>query len=523
MNRNLVLVISLTGILFVSSCKNGPVEIIEPEPEMPVNITLICNPEDGGTANGEGTYDIGSRCTVKAEANMGYQFANWTEDETIVSPDLEYIFTVTKERTLIANFTSQIYTIKVGASPDGSGTVTGGGTYGQGQSCNIHAAANTGYAFLKWTENGNQVSTEPDYTFIVSSNRNLLAYFQKASYTISVSPNPSSGGTVGGGGIYNYGQSCTITAIPSTGYDFVKWTRNGTQASINPTYTFDVNSSAEFVAHFQAQPQTPIGAIDGLFSVSDNEKVYFSQGNLQYKATTNIWRFAEHQWDCQRLENENVSSSYDGWIDLFGWGTSGYEHGAVCYQPWSTSRNYDDYYAYSSYDFNLYDVTGKADWGYNAISNGGNTENQWRTLTSDEWLFLLMKRDTPSGIRYAKAIVNGIEGLVVLPDDWDTSIYRLHDTDDESVSYTTNNIMGEEWEKFLEPHGVLFLPAGSYRSDTHVEVFYNPFKGYYWSSSYSNQEKARSIEFNDTQLHVMSCSRSRNHGLSVRLVQNAKY
>jgi len=40
--------------------------------------------------------------------------------------------------------------------------------------------------------------------------------------------------------------------------------------------------------------------------------------------------------------------------------------------------------------YNLNDQTGQADWGYNAISNGGNTTDTWRTLTSDEWCVCLI-------------------------------------------------------------------------------------------------------------------------------------
>ena len=136
----------------------------------------------------------------------------------------------------------------------------------------------------------------------------------------------------------------------------------------------------------------PTGAVNGLFSVSANKKVYFSKGNLQYQASTNTWRFAENQWDRIGTGNSNISSSNTGWIDLFGWGTSGYNHGATCYQPWSTSTTCSNYYAYGSSTNHLYNSTGKADWGYNAILNGGNQEKQWRTLTggdNGEWEYLL--------------------------------------------------------------------------------------------------------------------------------------
>ena len=81
------------------------------------------------------------------------------------------------------------------------------------------------------------------------------------------------------------------------------------------------------------------GAIRAEFSVSDSTKVYFSQGNLQYQASTNTWRFAEHQFDIVGFDNKNISEKYNGWIDLFGWGTSGYSGK----NPYMTSTGYSDY------------------------------------------------------------------------------------------------------------------------------------------------------------------------------------
>ena len=180
------------------------------------------------------------------------------------------------------------------------------------------------------------------------------------------------------------------------------------------------------------------GALSRVYSISSAKKVIFSQGNLQYQASTNTWRFAENQWDyvgstivvedepggtISGSSNHLVSPTYEGWIDLFGWGTSNYNHGAVCYQPYSVSTNEADYYAYGSATYNLNAQTGKADWGYNKISNGGNIENSWRTLTNNEWNYVFNNRSTSSGIRYAKAIVNDINGVILLPDDWSTYYY----------------------------------------------------------------------------------------------------
>jgi hypothetical protein len=220
------------------------------------NITVSANPTNGGTVSGGGSYNQGQSCTVSATANSGYTFTNWTENSNVVSTNANYTFTVTGNRTLVAHFTVQNYTISVSANPTNGGTVTGGGTYQQGQTCTVNATPNVGYNFVRWTENGNQVSTNPSYTFTVNSNRNLVAQFQLQSYTITASADPTTGGTVTGGGTFNYGQSCTLTATPASGYTFINWTKNGLQVSTNPTYSFTVTESATYVAHFEIETFT---------------------------------------------------------------------------------------------------------------------------------------------------------------------------------------------------------------------------------------------------------------------------
>ena len=236
------------------------------------------------------------------------------------------------------------------------------------------------------------------------------------------------------------------------------------------------------------QVNVPTGAIEALFSVSETQQVFFSQGNLQYRASTNTWRFANNQYDYIGESNANKSPYYNGWIDLIGWGTSGYNHGAICYQPWSISTNTSDYWAYGNESYNLYDGTGMADWGYNAISNGGNQENcGWRTLTWDEWDYLISIRNTPSGIRYAKAIVDNVEGLILLPDDWSIYFYDLNNTNDQNASFNSNIISTSQWI-YLEQCGVVFLPrAGRLTGSTYDYPFYS----IYWASTayYSYNEE----------------------------------
>jgi hypothetical protein len=221
-------------------------------------INVSANPNIGGSVTGGGTYNQGQSCTVTASPNAGYTFTNWTENGNVVSTNRNYTFTVTANRTLVANFQAQPqnYTVTVSANPTNGGNVTGGGTYQQGQSCTVTATTNTGYNFTNWTENGNVVSTQANYTFTVNSNRTLVANFTPQQYTITATADPVNGGNVTGGGTFNYGNSCTLNATPAAGYTFVNWTKNGQQVSTNATYTFTVTESAAYVAHFQLQSFT---------------------------------------------------------------------------------------------------------------------------------------------------------------------------------------------------------------------------------------------------------------------------
>lgn len=478
-------------------------------------ISVSANPTNGGTVTGGGTYQQGQSCTVSATKATGYNFLKWTENGTQVSTNTSYTFNVTGNRTLVAQFQAQSYTISASASPSNGGTVSGGGTYTYGQSCTLTANQATGYTFVKWTKNGTQVSTNASYTFTVTESASYVAHFQANSYTISVSADPSNGGTVSGGGTYTYGQSCTVHATASNGYTFTNWTENGNQVSNNANYTFAVTNNRSLVAHFTQQSQAPTGAINGRFSVSANQQVYFSQGNLQYKASNATWRFAPNQYDCIAYDNSNISSSYSGWIDLFGWGTSGWNSGNTYYRPWDSDTSNGSLYGPPG-PYNLTGSYVNSDWGYyNAISNGGNQNHQWRTLTESEWSYVFYTRSTTSGIRYAKAQVNNVNGVILLPDNWSSSYYSLSSTNSGSASFSSNMISSSNWTNNLQSHGAVFLPAAGYRSGTSVNDV-GSWGGYWSASSYNVSVSAIDVSFGDDNLFILG--NNRRSGLSVRLV-----
>jgi len=264
------------------------------------------------------------------------------------------------------------------------------------------------------------------------------------------------------------------------------------------------------IAAFLTEPcafAAPAGAINGRFTVNKKgDAVYFSKGNLQYQGTTKTWRFAEHQWDyvghnypdAGNIHSGNVAGSTNekiasgarnsGWIDLFGWGTSGF-NGKM---PFMCSIRPEDYGSGSKKD-----IAGTHyDWGvHNAITGGGNEAGLWRTPTKDEWVYIIQKRKTSSGIRFALGTVNGVHGLIILPDEWSASTYALKGTNNSwpEGGWMVNEISASDWNRKLEPAGAVFLPCAGSRGDINYDDGINgggtgpegmlPFVGYYQSST----------------------------------------
>ena len=290
------------------------------------------------------------------------------------------------------------------------------------------------------------------------------------------------------------------------------------------------------------------------FSVSDSTKVYFSQGNLQYQASTNTWRFAEHQWDFVgdsvngnvyengvKSDNAKISPTYEGWIDLFGWGTSGWESGANAYEPYSTSIKGIEYCPGGDCNNDLIGSYANADWGvYNAISNGGNQTGLWRTLTNLEWTYLIYGR-VHANCLMGQGKVNNVNGLILLPDGWKTpsSVKFTYGLGNDfcSDSYLTNVYSQEEWA-VMQSYGAVFLPAAGCRQAEpppaydyyyvlHPTIDCNTtdmlgagFLGEYWSSSAYDKVYVGELHFDNHWGRMDYLNRF--DGLSVRLVQNVK-
>ena len=274
------------------------------------------------------------------------------------------------------------------------------------------------------------------------------------------------------------------------------------------------------------------GVLPAYFSVSPTHQVRFSKGNLQYKASNNVWRFGTYQYDYRGAGNNNRSASYTGWIDLFEWATSGYhditDFDNTGYRPYGGPGSS---YGPSSHmaDWDLVNTSAQYDWGvHNPIANGGNTPGQWRTLTGEEWYYLIRSRPNASSLR-GWATVNGVRGLILLPDSWTlpASVTFTPAVYYNSGNYLQNVYGVSEWD-IMEAAGAVFLPTtGTTTEDTYSSAYWSSstvrsgiFQSWssdayriYWSYSTQSAEPGYSID----SWQLFSSSNYSSYGKSSRL------
>ena len=253
-------------------------------------VNLTANPTAGGTTNGAGSFTAGSSVTVSTFPNSGYIFKNWTENGTIVSTSSSYQFTLTANRTLVANFTvipASQFAVNLSSNPSAGGSTNGSGSFNSASSVTVSATANTGYSFVNWTENGAMVSTSASYTFVLNANKTLVANFAINTYTLNVT---AVGGTVVKSPLqanYNYGTNVNLTATASAGYTFASWSGDAS-GSANPT-TVSMTANKNVTANFTANAYTlTVSATNGSVSKAPSKATYAYNDVVVLTATPNL-------------------------------------------------------------------------------------------------------------------------------------------------------------------------------------------------------------------------------------------
>lgn len=219
---------------------------------------------------------------------------------------------------------------------------------------------------------------------------------------------------------------------------------------------------------------------------ADGDKVEFSPGNLYYDGFS--WYFEAHQWDYRTydglgacIDGETTTTQQGHW-GSFGWST---DNGNIHYGM-STLKTKKDYKG----DFE--------DWGTNVI--GTDAAGTWRTLSKDEWNYLLNTRNNAKNLRGMKTL-DGNYGLVILPDGKDASVMS-------SINSTSD----------LATCGAVFLPAAGRRNGTELDDTVD-IESYYWTSTTSKNTTDYGAYCTNNDNNIFSWV-ARSYGYSVRLVRD---
>ena len=227
---------------------------------------------------------------------------------------------------------ASIYSISASISPENAGAITGVGEYVIGTDATLTAIANEGYVFNSWTLDGEIVSTEPSYTFTVTSEMNLIANFD-ALYSVSATVSPENAGTIVGAGEYVSGTSATLIAMPNEGYAFNSWTLDGEVVSTEPSYTFTVTEPVNLIANFDFVRTRQLAAgwnwwstdleitLDDLKTSLEDAYgsasiIIKSQNNGQTTYNGNRWRGTLNELDVTQMYRIKVET--DGEMTLTG-------------------------------------------------------------------------------------------------------------------------------------------------------------------------------------------------------------
>jgi uncharacterized repeat protein (TIGR02543 family) len=298
-------------------------------------VTISATPAAGGTFLGAGSFAQSSVVTVTATPASGFTFTNWTQGGTAVSTSPSYLFTMAGNKALVANFAPVVagnFAVNLSSSPAAGGTTSGSGSFAAGTNITVTAAANAGYTFVNWTDNGVVVSSSSSFQFNVTGNRTLVANYRVVSssqFAVILSSSPTAGGTTDGEGAYSAGTSVTITAAASAAYSFTNWTEKATGAVVSSSanYTFALSANRTLVANFAIKTFTlNVTATNGTVSKNPNQATYNYGTTVQLTATPNSgYTFSSWSGDASgsvnpltvtMTSNKNITANFSPRIAL---------------------------------------------------------------------------------------------------------------------------------------------------------------------------------------------------------------
>lgn len=186
-------------------------------------------------------YRVSDSITVRIPCgSLASYMSTWSYFSDFVEGDGSFLISVLSDN-------AEMGEVEILAMPDCSSPVA-----------TVSAVAHDGFRFTHWS-NG---ATDNPYTFTLTCDTVLTAFFEAdlpVQYTVTASVNDASMGSVSGSGTFDEGTEVTLTATPSPGYRFLRWSNGATD---NP-YTFTLTCDTALTAYFEAESTESIQVIDG--------------------------------------------------------------------------------------------------------------------------------------------------------------------------------------------------------------------------------------------------------------------
>jgi hypothetical protein len=165
---------SVTSSVSYVSIDNGP---LVPPAKM-LKVASALNPPNAGAVDGAGQFWTGSAVTLnETTTNDWYHFSSWSQGGKLLGTNSYVIIMVSNNESVTANFALNSYHVSTTAFPTNAGTLSGTALRDAGTRATVTASAKAGFLFSNWTENGQVVSAQADYTFVVTNDTALTANF----------------------------------------------------------------------------------------------------------------------------------------------------------------------------------------------------------------------------------------------------------------------------------------------------------------------------------------------------------
>ena len=309
--------------------------------------------------------------------------------------------------------------------------------------------------------------------------------------TLSVNPDGTFSGsgdegiTIGNGGGTTGERYVTLIPTETTEVLNVSFTGDATGGM---TFAKGIHENKFYGMSSAIEVTVEAAAPAAVFSVGPNTTVEFAPGNLWYGIadgeSTPAFHFEANQWSTKPTSNGQWDANH---VSHFFWSKDAAE--AIKEEfDWgqAMSMSTDDVFFMEASGFQVN--------GYEA--------NTWRTLTNDEWNYLLNSRTGASSLRAWVTLSNvSVSGLVLLPDG------------------STATASGITTSSALADAGAVFLPAAGNRNRTGTDVIYVGSSGYYWSSTPHDYSEVFAYGMYFDSGRVLTSSGSRDYGGTVRLVR----